>query len=131
MVQQPEDYFGEVISSYTRENAIEDGVLIDVTPLAKRAGFKYHTAITSGVHSVIDLGDALEEIKETYTGRFGKVLYSLLCAIKNGQAKEDIIFFNVNLTNRLGIIKNERFKSMVHAGDNHEPVMTILLPLED
>jgi hypothetical protein len=39
--------FGNVIFSYTRKQAIEDGVLIDITEMAKEAGIKYPVAITS------------------------------------------------------------------------------------
>ena len=39
--------FGDVIFSYTRKQAIEDGVLVDITEMAKEAGIKYPVAITS------------------------------------------------------------------------------------
>jgi type I site-specific restriction endonuclease len=35
---RPDPIFGEVIYSYTRAQAIEDGVLVDVTDMAKEAG---------------------------------------------------------------------------------------------
>jgi len=35
-----------VIYSYTRAQAIEDGMFVDVTETAKEAGFKYPVAIT-------------------------------------------------------------------------------------
>ena len=38
-----------VIFSYTRAQAIADGVLIDATELAKQAGFRYPVAVTAGV----------------------------------------------------------------------------------
>ena len=37
-----ESFFGEVISTYTRAQAIEDGVLIDAGPTAKEVGFKLY-----------------------------------------------------------------------------------------
>lgn len=39
----------EVISTYTRRQALDDGLLIDVTNLAKNAGFKVKTAITANL----------------------------------------------------------------------------------
>jgi hypothetical protein len=36
----------EVISSYSRAQAIADGVLIDVSKMAKEAGFKWATVVT-------------------------------------------------------------------------------------
>ena len=38
-----------VIFSYTRAQAIADGVLIDATELAKEAGFRIPVAVTAGV----------------------------------------------------------------------------------
>lgn len=38
-----------IIFSYTRSQAIADGVLIDVTTLAAEAGFRYPVAVTSAV----------------------------------------------------------------------------------
>ena len=38
--QSAESFFGKVISTYTRAQAIEDGVLIDVGSMANEAGFK-------------------------------------------------------------------------------------------
>ena len=38
-----------VIFSYTRAQAIADGVLIDATELAKQAGFRFPVALTTGV----------------------------------------------------------------------------------
>lgn len=37
----------EVVSAYSRAQAIEDGVLIDITDTAKKAGIEIPTAITA------------------------------------------------------------------------------------
>ena len=39
----------ELIHSYTRKQAIEDGGLIDVSEMAKEAGFKFPVATTNTV----------------------------------------------------------------------------------
>ena len=44
-----ESVFGEVIFSYTRAQAIEGGVLIDVTPTALEAGFRFPVAATAAL----------------------------------------------------------------------------------
>ena len=36
----------DVVSAYSRAQAIEDGVLVDVSQTAKEAGIKYPTAVT-------------------------------------------------------------------------------------
>ncbi|MCP4285747.1 MAG: hypothetical protein GY792_15030 [Gammaproteobacteria bacterium] len=40
--QSAESIFGEVISTYTRAQAIEDDVLVDAGPMAKEIGFKLY-----------------------------------------------------------------------------------------
>jgi hypothetical protein len=39
----------DVIHSYSRAEAIRDGVLIDVTAVAREAGFRYPVALTAAV----------------------------------------------------------------------------------
>ena len=45
------EHFGgfDLIHSYTRQQAIEDGVLVDVTATAREAGFRYPVALTATV----------------------------------------------------------------------------------
>lgn len=54
MSHQPSEhpFFGEVISVYTRAQALADGVLIDAGPMAREAGFRWLTAITAGARAV-------------------------------------------------------------------------------
>ena len=49
MSNQPSEhpFFGQVISVYTRAQALADGVLIDAGPMAREAGFRWPVAITS------------------------------------------------------------------------------------
>ncbi|EQD56202.1 hypothetical protein B1B_09022, partial [mine drainage metagenome] len=49
-----EAIFGELIYSYSRADAIRDGVLVDVSERAKRAGIKHPTACTAGVWALIE-----------------------------------------------------------------------------
>jgi hypothetical protein len=44
----------EVISSYSRRDALEDGVLVDVSEFAKEAGFKWPLAVTRGVWAILE-----------------------------------------------------------------------------
>ena len=39
----------EVISCYTRKQAIEDGVLVDVSQTARECGFRHPVAVTARV----------------------------------------------------------------------------------
>jgi len=46
--QSAESFFGDIISTYTRAQAIEDGVLIDVSSIAKESGFEWPVSMTAG-----------------------------------------------------------------------------------
>ena len=46
------DLFGEVISSYSRAQAIEDGALVDVSEMAREAGIKAPICLTQGAWSI-------------------------------------------------------------------------------
>jgi hypothetical protein len=74
-----------IISRYTRENAIDDGVLVDVTEQAKETGIRVPTVITSHLHQV------LEDIPETsagqdYRGRLHDVLWMTFLKLKAMQS---------------------------------------------
>ncbi len=43
----------DILFSYSREDALADGVLIDLSQLASEAGFKFPTAITSAAWDVV------------------------------------------------------------------------------
>ncbi len=73
----------EIISSYTRADAIRDGVLLDVTEHAKHFGFKYPVAITATIfNQYIIPSEDLIETGETTENRIGLVLSELYYAIK-------------------------------------------------
>ena len=47
----------ELIYSYSRKQAIEDGVLVDVSEMAKEAGFKFPVAMTNTVWTELIVPD--------------------------------------------------------------------------
>lgn len=113
----------EIIYKYTREQALADGVLIDVTTQAKEAGFKFPVAITAGVLGTLT---PPKRSYESFEGRLWDVLMILAFHIKVSTTRGSQIDFTV----RIGR-KNVQLKSLCHPGDNMEPVITILLPNED
>ena len=53
-----------IIDAYTREDALADGALVDVSKTAREAGYTVPVALTSAVH-----GDVTEAIPESLKGR--------------------------------------------------------------
>jgi hypothetical protein len=63
----------DLIAVYTRDQAIEDGVLHDVSELAKEAGFTWPVAITIALHHKIE-DIPKSQSHQDYTGRLWDVL---------------------------------------------------------
>lgn len=120
----------EVVFSYSRAEAIDDGVLVDVSATAKEAGFKFPVAITQGVyHSLTP--NKTESAYQDFEGRLWDVLSMLRLAVRKSQGSQ--IDFKVLIARSVynGKAKLEEFKAICGPGDNYEPVITILLPHED
>lgn len=126
----------DVIDTYTREDAIEDGNLIDVTETAKEAGIKFPVALTAAVYAKIEDKPDIEDID----GRTWDVVWMLKCAITGAipskKVGESLIYFELILND--SNVNYESFKpkeitlkALVHGGDAGEPVITVMLPEED
>ena len=120
------EIFGEPICCYSRAEALADGVLVDVSERAKRAGIKYPTACT---HSVWALIDCLPESDtDTLAGivrdvRVEEVLRAMLAAIRRGGTRgTDRVHFEA-----LG----ERLYAVCGPGDTAAPCITIMREGED
>jgi hypothetical protein len=88
--------FGEVIFSYTRAQAIADRVLIDVTPTALEAGFRFPVATTAALMA------AVETIPQQYShedieGRLGDLLWMASLAAWRAKSGCSRIAFEVIL----------------------------------
>ena len=79
----------DVISRYTRAQAIEDGVLVDVSELAREAGFRFPVAMTpESFETTVSVPAGLED-RLGETGRLWDVLYLASCEAKrSGEASE-------------------------------------------
>lgn len=128
-----ESVFGDVISVYTRAEALADGVLFDVSSMAKEAGFKFPVAITA------ELNEIINSIPEEYSyqdreGRLWDVLYmaALNCKSSGGQIVlyKVIMHHEVEATRGKKVIEELKLKAVIGPGDNMEPVITIMLPYE-
>ncbi|MCZ6691935.1 MAG: hypothetical protein O7H41_20295 [Planctomycetota bacterium] len=135
-MNQLTEIFGDVISSYSRAQAIEDGVLVDLmqgetAQLVREAGFKFPIAMTTAAFSeaVAPIDGELPEGQDL-KGRLWDVLMVLKHAIRvssNGQE----IRFKVLVYRGNGKSETVELKSLCGPGDNMEPVITIMLTQED
>ena len=114
----------DLIYSYTRAQALEDGVLVDVSERAQRAGIKYHAACTARVQGLIDATGEPHPTQRhvEVLGRTDSLLVAMLAAIRAVTTPTDRVRFEV-----LGA----RFHAVCGPGDTAAPVITILLEGED
>lgn len=110
----------EIIHAYTRADALRDGVLYDVSGLAKEAGFVIPVAVTAGVMAAVD---ANKQPGESEKGRLWDILNVLRFRCRGGGQRID---FQVKIGGRI-----EYLYSLIGPGDNFEPVITILRVGED
>jgi hypothetical protein len=110
------NFWGEVVHRYTRQEAIQDGVLVEVPPdLVREAGIKYHMALTDTAWALV-------------IGRIWDVLMVFRFAAK--QTDDGVMFFKVAVWDGTRSI-DHALKGHVGPGDEGEPVITIMLPGED
>ena len=132
-----ESFFGEVISTYTRAQAINDGVLIDAGSMAQEAGFKWPVAITSAAWAdcvAWSEDDSDKQVHQDQSGRLWDVLFMASHAIRTGSGSGDRLLFELYRVPRDGRSTKAELttlKLIVGPGDQGEPVITILLPHED
>ena len=135
--QSAESFFGNVISTYTRAQAIEDGVLVDPGAMAKEAGFKWPVALTSAVWADCVAwtdDDSEQQIHQDQSGRLWDILYMASHAIRTSKESGDRMLFQLYRVPRDGHSTEAvlvTLKLIVGPGDAAEPVITILLPNED
>lgn len=122
--------FGEVISAYTRKQAIDDGVLVDVSETAKEAGFRSGVALTRAVwDQYVEVPEGVKGQDEA--GRLWDILYMLRVSAKQMNGDALLYKLHVRNTNRSGTPPLVTLKAIIGPGDDREPVITIMLPDED
>ncbi|MBL7116200.1 MAG: hypothetical protein ISS35_10575, partial [Kiritimatiellae bacterium] len=80
-----EEIFGPVIFQYTRKQAIEDGVLVDVSETAKEAGIKFPTALTQAVYEQYVVVSPALKGEQDESGRLWDILWMFSCAVRSGR----------------------------------------------
>ena len=122
-----------VIFSYTRAQAIEDGVLVDLTEWAKETGFKIPVACTAAVwNGYVVPPRSTEELGQSIRGRAHDLLWMLYVAIRrSSSAKSDQLRYRVIFVMHERKQETVTLKSVCGPGDEGEPVLTVMLPDED
>ena len=129
--------FDPVISAYTRAQAIEDGILVDVSEIAREAGFKIPVAVTRAVW------DRLVALPEGYrgfqdeSGRLWDVLwmahYYAVRASDSDRVRMCVLVRDIRKDLRDSHRPPRKHFPIVAigAGDDGSPVITVMFPEDD
>lgn len=132
----------EIIHAYTRRQAIEDGVLVDLMPpetkeLVENAGIKVPVAMTATAFArcvwPVENAEAEAWLKnqcQDLKGRLWDVLWMFRCASR-GQSADTVLFQFVMQDWETKRRRRMTLKAVIHGGDQGEPVITIMFPEED
>lgn len=130
------DIFGEPIHTYSRQQALDDGVLVDVTDMAKATGFRFPVAMTSAAWADAVKWTDKDSERQTYqdeSGRLKDALWMGYCAARrnSGKSAVDFQFYRVPRGGRGHMARLTTLRIVCGMGDDGEPVMTIMMPYED
>jgi hypothetical protein len=122
----------ELISVYSRADALRDGVLRDLSDLTRPSGFRIPVAATEAVFtSYLDPSPDLIAAGQSLTGRTWDLLQVLLFAISVYPDRSEILFKVLFLMSPASSPVPIELKAICGPGDDASPVLTILLPSED
>ncbi len=122
----------DLIYSYTRAQALADGVLVDVSELAREAGFKLPMAVSDTLyHGYLTPPPELAKEGLSLTGRLWDALSVLRFVIKAAPST-DRISFSV-LLQMAPDAEPEPVDLLAVCGpdDSGFPVITVMLPSDD
>jgi hypothetical protein len=80
--------FDNIIYRYTRQNAIDDGVLVDVTEQAWETGIRLPSVVTAHLHDVLEHIPA-QSVGQDYRGRLHDVLWMTFLKLKAMKGKDE------------------------------------------
>jgi hypothetical protein len=124
--------FGPLIYAYTRAQAIEDGVLIDASDMAREAGFRFPVALTTEAFArYVRVPDGVTG--QDQRGRLWDILWMLRCAVRAspGHDPSELLFQLYVRNEESSPPELVTLKALCGYGDDSEPVLTVMLPDED
>lgn len=110
---------------------IDDGVLVDMSRLAREAGFRLPVAVTQGVRAVLNPTKELEAAGQDMIGRAWDMLTILRHAIRGASATDEIRFAPLFIREPGEKVVPTELRAKCGPGDEAEPVIIVMLKGED
>jgi hypothetical protein len=120
----------DLIHSYSRADALRDGVLIDVSAVAREAGIRWPVALTSAAWErcvAVPPGVMCQD----EAGRLWDLCWMLALAARRSEGAEVRFGVHVRNNNRDGTPSLVRLKALCGPGDDGDPVITVMMTAED
>lgn len=122
----------DLVFSYSRRQALEDGVLVDVSEMAREAGFRYPVAVTRAVwDGVVTPDDESRALGQSEAGRLWDVLTVLRVAIRRSKGPAQTLEFQVIVIQHGADRRIVTLKAVCGPADDGSPCITVMLPAED
>ena len=129
------EVFGPIIYGYSRAQAIADGVLVDVSAMAREAGFSVPVAMTSAAWAdCVEWSDqdCNRQVHQDEAGRLWDVLWMSHLAARRAQGGTVAVqLYRVPRGGRGRMPRMTTLHMHIGPGDAAEPVVTLMCPGED
>ena len=118
--------------TYTREQALADKVLYDVTAMAQEAGFRYPVAVTASLQDKLTPSELDVCMGQSYEGRLWDVLY--MAGLRGKTLDTNMFKYKVIIARYKEGISIRRIAptytliAKIGPGDTLDPVVTIGFP---
>lgn len=120
----------DYIVAYSRADAIRDGVLRDVSEMAREVGFRVSVAITHAAYArYVRVPKGVTGQCEQ--GRLWDILWMCRAEVQRCMDRRDELLFELLVRNDDERPRPVVLKSVASAGDDGELVITVMLPEED
>jgi hypothetical protein len=121
----------DLIHVYSRAQAIADGGLIDVSEMARQAGWRASVALTAAVWGDCVAWDKYQPADQDEQGRLWDVLTMALFAARGRRRSNRTLFTVLRIPRGGQLPEPVRLAIEIGPGDAGEPVITIMQPEED
>lgn len=124
-------FWGKPVSVYTREQAVADGLLVDlsaIVPDVCRQHYHYPVACTAAVWAIIDKAARNRPYGNSVAGIVHDILW--MSRVWRREISPNTVITRVIITGA-GKRRLHDFKLVAAPGDKLEPVITVMLPEED
>lgn len=127
--------FGEMIYSYSREQAINDGVLIPVDEkICREAGIRLPVCVTAHLWTLIHPDNLRSMPSQSVEGRLWDLLWLFTLSAKQNGSSSRLSYPCRFMIKRNGCperIEEHTIVAVCGPGDSGEPVITLMLPEDD